>query len=189
MGTVLLYIGAAYCRLGDTERGLGDIRRGLDIWRSTSNRFHMSYHLSDFADCLLRAKKYDEADRALREAEQLIAETDERSHVGEVLRLRGLLQILSGDVGDGAAKLWQAVKWARSRDARLFELRALRDLTLSETSQDEKKKAADWRYQTCMKLEMRCSPLSRPSRTPLRGSVRSDARDQEEAKALLEPLS
>ncbi|HWX33463.1 MAG TPA: AAA family ATPase, partial [Steroidobacteraceae bacterium] len=129
MGTVLLYIGAAYCRLGDTERGLGDIRRGLDIWRSTSNRFHMSYHLSDFADCLLRAKKYDEADRALREAEQLIAETDERSHVGEVLRLRGLLQILSGDVGDGAAKLWQAVKWARSRDARLFELRALRDLT------------------------------------------------------------
>jgi tetratricopeptide (TPR) repeat protein len=142
MGTVLLYIGAAYCRLGDTERGLGDIRRGLDIWRSTSNQFHMSYHLSDFADCLLRAKKYDEADRALREAEQIIAETDERSHVGEVLRLRGLLQILSGDVGDGAAKLWQAVKWARSRDARLFELRALRDLTLSDISQDEKKKAA-----------------------------------------------
>ena len=43
MGTVLMYIGAVYCRLGDTERGLADIRRGLDLWRNTSGRFHMSY--------------------------------------------------------------------------------------------------------------------------------------------------
>ena len=129
MGTVLLYIERRTAGLV-TERGLGDIRRGLDIWRSTSNRFHMSYHLSDFADCLLRAKKYDEADRAVREAEQIIAETDERTHLGEVHLLRRLLQILRRAIGDVAVKLWQAVKWARFRDARLFELRALRDLTI-----------------------------------------------------------
>ena len=58
----------------------------------------MSYYLSDFADCLLRAKEYDEADRVLREAEQIIAETDERSHFGELLRLRGLLSVSRGDV-------------------------------------------------------------------------------------------
>jgi tetratricopeptide (TPR) repeat protein len=65
MGTVLLQTGAAYCRVGETERGLADIRRGLQLWRSTSSRFHMSFYLSEFADCLLRVKEYDEADRAL----------------------------------------------------------------------------------------------------------------------------
>jgi tetratricopeptide (TPR) repeat protein len=66
MGMVLLQIGAAYCRLGDTERGLGDIRRGLDLWRSTSSRFHMSYWLSDFAECLLRAQRYEEVTEHLK---------------------------------------------------------------------------------------------------------------------------
>jgi hypothetical protein len=32
----------------------------------------MSYYLSDFADCLQRAEKYDEPDIALREAEQIV---------------------------------------------------------------------------------------------------------------------
>jgi hypothetical protein len=135
MGTVLLQTGAVYCAVGETERGLADIRRGLQLWRTTSNRFHMSYFLSEFADCLLRVKEYDEADRALREAEQIVAETDERSHVAEILRLKGLLLALHGDVADGTACLWQALEWARSRSAKLFELRALRDLARIDASQ------------------------------------------------------
>ena len=135
MGTVLLQTGAAYCRVGETERGLADIRRGLQLWPSTSSRFHMSFCLSEFADCLLRVEEYDEADRALREAEQIVAETDERSHVAELLRLRGLLLALHGDVADGTARLWEAVEWSRSRSAKLFELRALRDLARIDASQ------------------------------------------------------
>ena len=49
----------------------------------------------------LRAQKYDEADRALCEAEQTVAETDERSHEAELLRLERersgwLRQIVAG---------------------------------------------------------------------------------------------
>jgi hypothetical protein len=102
----------------------------------------MSYYLSDFADCLLRAKEYDEADRVLREAEQIVAETDERSHFGELLRLRGLFSALKGNLPDGSAKLWKAVEWARARKTRLFELRALRDLTLLDISTHEKNATA-----------------------------------------------
>jgi tetratricopeptide (TPR) repeat protein len=141
MGTVLLQTGAVYCRSGDTERGLSDMRRGLDLWRSASSRFHMSYWLSDFAECLLRSQKYEEADQVLREAEQVVAETDERSHFGELLRQRGSLLVLAGNVAEGSAKLWQAVEWGRSRDTRLFELRALRDLVRLGIPQDERKKA------------------------------------------------
>jgi hypothetical protein len=50
--------------------------------RKTSGHFHMSWHLTAFADCLLRAEEYDQADLVLREAEQLVAETDEGSHGG-----------------------------------------------------------------------------------------------------------
>jgi class 3 adenylate cyclase/tetratricopeptide (TPR) repeat protein len=135
MGTVLLQTGSVYCAVGETERGLAEIRRGLELWRSTSSRFHMSFYLSEFADCLLRVKEYDEADRALREAEHIVAETDERSHVAELLRLRGLLLALHGDVADGTARLWEAVEWSRSRSAKLFELRALRDLARIDASQ------------------------------------------------------
>ena len=139
MGTVLLQTGAAYCRLGETKRGLADSRRGLELWRKTSSRFHMSYYLSDFADCLLRGQEYEEANEALREAEQIIAETDERSHVAEVLRLRGLLLALRGNIADASASLWQAVEWARSRSTKLFELRALRDLARIDVSEATEK--------------------------------------------------
>jgi hypothetical protein len=101
----------------------------------------MSYYLSDFADCLLRAKEYDEADLVLREAEEIVAETDERSHFGELSRLRGLFLALKGNVPDGSAKLWEAIEWARARETKLFELRALRDLTLLDISTHEKKRA------------------------------------------------
>ena len=142
LGTVLLQTGGTHCRLGETERGLTETRRGLELWRKTSSRLHMSHYLSDFADNLLRAREYDEAEKAIREGEQVVAETDERSHVGELLRLRGLLLTLSGKVADGTPKLWGAVEWAQSRNTRLFELRALRDLTRPEISQHERKKAA-----------------------------------------------
>jgi class 3 adenylate cyclase/tetratricopeptide (TPR) repeat protein len=145
MGTVLLQTGAAYCRLGETERGLADSRRGLELWRKTSSRFHMSYFLSEFADCLLRANHYDEADRALREAEQVVAETDERSHASELLRLRGRLLALSGSISEGTASLWQAVEWARSRSLKLFELRALRDLASIDISPSGEKSAKELR--------------------------------------------
>src|SRR5258708_5675478 len=65
---------------------------------------HMSYFLSEFADCLLRAKHYDEADRALREAEQVVAETDERSHASELLRLRGRLLALRGSISEVSSR-------------------------------------------------------------------------------------
>jgi tetratricopeptide (TPR) repeat protein len=142
MGTVLLQTGAAYCGLGETQRGLADIRHGLDLWRRTSGSFHMSYYLSDFADRLLRSREYDEADRALREAEQIVAHTDERCHEGELFRLSGILAF-SGHRPEAATLLRQAVQWARPRKAKLFELRALRDLTPLDLSRDEKKEVAN----------------------------------------------
>jgi tetratricopeptide (TPR) repeat protein len=89
----------------------------------------MSWYLSEFADCLIGAEKYEEANSALVEAEQIITETDERSHVGEIYRLRGLLSARGGDITRANSRFLQAIDWARSRNTKLFELRAVSDLT------------------------------------------------------------
>jgi tetratricopeptide (TPR) repeat protein len=96
MGTILMVTGQAHFGTGETERGLAEIRRGFEIWREASGRFHISWYSSEFADCLLRAAKYDQTDMLLREAERTVTETDERSHFAELLRIRGVLLVLRG---------------------------------------------------------------------------------------------
>jgi predicted ATPase len=126
--------GQAQFAMGETERGLAEIRRGFDMWREASGRFHISWYSSEFADCLLRAAKYDEMDMLLREAEQAVTETDERSHFAELLRIRGVLLVLTEDIPGGVQNLLQAIDLSRRQKAKFFELRALRDLTRLQTS-------------------------------------------------------
>jgi class 3 adenylate cyclase/tetratricopeptide (TPR) repeat protein len=140
LGTVFMSTGSAYFGLGEIERGLTEIRRGLDLWRKTSG-FHMSWYLGDFADCLVRAEKYDEADSVIREAEQIVSETDERSHVAKILRLRGLLSASRGNITDAHIRYLQAIEWSRFRDVKVFELRAVRDLARLQFLADQSEQA------------------------------------------------
>jgi class 3 adenylate cyclase/tetratricopeptide (TPR) repeat protein len=97
LGTVLMQRGAAYFGLGQMQTALVDARRGLDIWRKKSHRFHMSYYLSEYVDMMIRCGKIGEAEIALSEAEQIVAETDEKSHAAELYRLRGIMWELAGE--------------------------------------------------------------------------------------------
>jgi tetratricopeptide (TPR) repeat protein len=128
LGMVLLQRGAAYFGLGQSQAGVADTRRGLDIWRKTSHRFHMTYYLSEFVDMLIRCGELDDAQFTLAEAEQIVAETDEKSHSAELYRLRGLMSGLAGDQQTAIAFFNKALDWSRARQTRLFELRAARDL-------------------------------------------------------------
>jgi hypothetical protein len=49
--------------------------------------------------------------------------------------------VLNGNIAEGLGKLWQAVEWSRSRDTRLFEVRALRYLVRLGIRQDQHKEA------------------------------------------------
>ena len=127
MGGLLPMIGAARFGLGETERGLSEIRRGIQLWRDTGG-FHLPVYLGDFADCLLRVGKLDEAEKAIFEGEEIVDRTDEQSHGAEILRMRGMISVMKGDLANGAKKLCEAIQWSRMRGTKLFELRALRDL-------------------------------------------------------------
>jgi tetratricopeptide (TPR) repeat protein len=172
MGTVLIFTGRAYFGLGDAKRGSAEIRRGLEVWGGASGRFHMSMWLTELANCLMRAEKYGEVDSVLREAEQIVAETDERSHVAEIFRLKGLSSAQIGQWADGIAHFWRAIEWSRSRNAKLFELRAVRDLAHLEISEHRDGRG---------KQELRAVIES--------FSPALETQDLREAKALLEQLA
>jgi tetratricopeptide (TPR) repeat protein len=134
LGTVLIQKGLALFGLGRRDRALADLSRGLELWRKTSHRFHMTFWLGEFADWLIRSGCIDLAQSALAEAEQIVADTDEESYVAELYRLRGLLWRLAGNGQTATALLYKALGWSRARHARLFELRAARDLAQSALS-------------------------------------------------------
>jgi ATP/maltotriose-dependent transcriptional regulator MalT len=128
LGTILVARGALLVGLGDIERGLLDMYLGTGIWKQTSGNFHMSVWLSYLIDCLWRLDRLAEADTVLRTAEQIVEATDEKSHVGEIPRLRGNLSHCNSDIERAEPHLGKAIEWSRQREARVFELRARREL-------------------------------------------------------------
>jgi predicted ATPase len=116
------------------------MREGLEEWRQAGN-FHMSSYLANFADCLMRAGRGDDAEPIVGEAEAIAAATDEHSQFGKVLRLRGLLHQLKGHYKLARRSLLQSIDWSQSRKAKALELRSAIDLVrlgfrLEDTADD-----------------------------------------------------
>ncbi len=128
LGSVLIVRGILHFELGDIERGLTEMCRGIDVWRETSGRFHLSEWLSYLVDRLIRADRRDEADTFLLEGERIVDETTERSHVADLRRLRGNMLYRDGAVHAAAICLEQAIDCASRQHAKVLELRARRDL-------------------------------------------------------------
>jgi tetratricopeptide (TPR) repeat protein len=125
---VLLHRGPALFELGDKERGLADIQRGVDLWRKTSGTFMLARNVAILAEYQLRTNRLDEASISLSESERLAETTEEKDQLAEIIRLRG--RIWQSEGRHDTARLCFERAIARSRDqrARLFELHAARDL-------------------------------------------------------------
>ena len=129
IGNVLQHRGPALCELGDEERGLADIERGLKIFRERNGVFFLARNLGKLAEYQLRANRLEAARASLAEAKQLAEATDEKMHLAEIIRLRGRLLQAQGCLDEAKMCFEQALAQARDQQARLFELNAVRDLT------------------------------------------------------------
>jgi class 3 adenylate cyclase/tetratricopeptide (TPR) repeat protein len=128
IGNVLQHRGPALFELGDEERGLADIQRGVALWRERSGTFLLTRNLAKLAEYQLRANRREEARANLEEAEQLAETTDEKMHLAEIIRLRGRLYQAEGNYKQARLCFGRAVAQAREQRARLFELNAAHDL-------------------------------------------------------------
>jgi predicted ATPase len=171
LGSILVYRGAVRAEIGDSE-GFPDMRRGIDLWQQTSRGLHLTQYLSELASCLLHYNQTTEADNVLQSAEEIIRNTEERSHVSEVNRLRGRLYELRRDDQNASTCYHQALEWSRRQQARLFELRATINLARLWRKQG---KGAD----------------ARDLLAPICGwfTEGSDVPDLKEARALLDDLA
>jgi tetratricopeptide (TPR) repeat protein len=128
IGNVLLHRGPVLFDLGDRERGLADLHRGIALWRKTSGIFMLARNMTMLADHQLRANQLDHARSSLAEAEHLAETTQEKDHLAEIFRLRGRIWQNQGRFERARSCLLQAIARSREQGTRLFELHAARDL-------------------------------------------------------------
>jgi class 3 adenylate cyclase/tetratricopeptide (TPR) repeat protein len=128
IGNILQHRGPALFELGDEERGLADIQRGLAFWRERSGSFFLARNLAKLAEYQLRANQLGQARASLDKAEHLAETTDEKMHFAEIIRLRGRLWQAEGDYRQARLSFERAIAQSREQGARLFELNASRDL-------------------------------------------------------------
>jgi tetratricopeptide (TPR) repeat protein len=143
IGNILQHRGPALFELGDEERGLADIQRGVTLWRERSGSFFLARNLAKLAEYQLRANQLEEACANLDEAEQLAETTDEKMHLAEIIRLRGRLYQAEENYEQARLCFKRAIACSREQRARLFELNAVRDLARLSTEAGDGSEARD----------------------------------------------
>jgi adenylate cyclase len=131
LGTALVNRGRARVGQGEGERGLAEIREGLDLLKRAELRLGLALWMSFLAGACL---ELDRADEGLAAADTGLAhcrDTGERLFEAELWRLRGELLLRAGPRAQSATReaeecFEKALAAARARGARMLELRASR---------------------------------------------------------------
>jgi predicted ATPase len=124
--------GLAWLRSGQLREAISCLRRGIEHWNARGGHIRIPYVKSALAEALARQGHLDTAletiDECLDQIERL--GWQERSHLAEVLRLKGWMLMQRGRGAEAEAPLRASIKWARHQHAKSWELRA--STTLAE---------------------------------------------------------
>jgi adenylate cyclase len=110
---------------GDTVEGLAWIEGGIDDWVATGSMLMVPYLLALKAEALHLADRTSGALEAIREAEALAEEREERWWCAELRRLRGVfLATLGADEMQTEASFSQAIRIAHEQKSVSLQKRA-----------------------------------------------------------------
>jgi predicted ATPase len=117
--------GWALTRKGQVAEGMALLGRGLAAYEAGGGRQGCPSNKSKLAECMAQrgdlAGALDLLDEAIAQVER--PGWEERSHFAEILRIRGRLLALKGDL-EGAERAYIAsLGWARTQQAKSWELR------------------------------------------------------------------
>ena len=166
--------GLALIHEGNAAEGVAAMKAGLAVWEAADGKVYSPYMKAVVAEGL---EMLGDIDGALQLIEEQIAQIErpgweERLHYAEILRLKGWLLSLKGDV-EGAQRYYLAsLDWAREQQAKSWELRTATSLARLWQSQGKRKEAHD---------------LLAPVYNWFTEGF--DTKDLKEAKALLEELA
>ena len=118
--------GRALIELGQVEQGLEELAAGLEAQTLTRSALMRPQYLVLYAGGLLRAGRFEAAQKALDDARAVAAATNQHAYQSEARRLEAEVALARGD-SDAAEVLYrEALAIARHQGARWFELRAAR---------------------------------------------------------------
>jgi predicted ATPase len=117
--------GMALIRKGQTAEGMTSLKAGLAVWEEGGGRANSPYFKSVLAEGM--AQLCDIAG-ALQLIEEIIAQIEqpgweERCYYAEILRIRGWLLSLKGDFLGAERSYIASLHWARTQQAKSWELR------------------------------------------------------------------
>ena len=116
----------ALVEMGHVEQGLAQMVESLNAQTITRSALLRPYYLVLYAGSLLRAKRLDEAQRALDESAQFARDTNQHAYDAEHARLQAEVFAATGQ-GESATRMYdEALRIARAQGARWLELRASR---------------------------------------------------------------
>jgi predicted ATPase len=116
--------GEALTMLGREEEGIKLMRSSLAGKIAMGERVNLPEKLCALAETYLRLDSIEEAQNTLAEAFAWIEESDERHYQAELHRVQGELLLYQDDEAGARASLEKAMAFARSREARFWELRS-----------------------------------------------------------------
>ena len=109
---------------GKVQKGLAQMRHGLQAMKATGNRMYVPMELARIGEAHGRLGERQEGLAALSEALELAHETGERYFEAEIHRLRSEMVLAAGDEAGAEASFQRAIEVARQQDAKWWELRA-----------------------------------------------------------------
>jgi predicted ATPase len=118
--------GLARLRSGQLPEAISSLRRGIDNWNSRGGHTRVPYLKSALAEALALQGDLDVALEMIDECLKQIERPGwrERSHLAEVLRLKGWMLMRQGRGQQAETALQASIEWARQQHAKSWELRS-----------------------------------------------------------------
>ena len=166
--------GLAWLRAGRLAEGIPQLRGALETCNAHGSEIWMPYYRAVLAEGLALSGDVAGGLRLIEESLTQIARPgwEERSHLAEVLRLKGWMLTLQGDLEGAEQNYLASLDWARQQQAKSWELRTATSLARLWQQQGKQTEAHQL--------------LSEIYNWFTEGF---DTKDLQEAKALLESLS
>ena len=118
--------GLARLRKGQLSESISSLRQGLENWNKLGGHSRVPYLKSALAEAMALQGNLDAALDVIEEVVEQIERPgrQERSHLAEVLRLKGWMLMKQGRDKEAEAVLHASIDWARQQQARSWELRS-----------------------------------------------------------------
>jgi predicted ATPase/class 3 adenylate cyclase len=143
VATARIYSAWAKAVGGEPEHSLAELEQGLSEWRGTGARLWMPVYLGLHSDLARQLGHFDDAERDIAEAIAISSTTGELHFVAELHRRRGVLAMARSQRDEAVVGFDNALRAARERGHRLYELRAATSLARLWAEEGERGKAQD----------------------------------------------